>query len=46
MVESTPDRIHRYNNSEQCEVSDPDYWAELHYGPPAEESQDGDMLEC
>ena len=46
-VETQSAKRRRYNDCDQGEASDPDYWAELHYGPPhGEESQDGDMLEC
>ena len=29
---TTEQRRARYMNAEQCEVSDPDHWANLHYG--------------
>jgi hypothetical protein len=32
MGETQSQRLHRYRNSEQCEVSDPDEWAGIHYG--------------
>lgn len=31
--ETTSQRLHRYRNSEQCEVSDPDECAVIHHGP-------------
>ena len=36
-------KLRRYQDAEQGEVSDPDLWADLHYGPPMEvdeETQD------
>eukprot|EP00435_Cladocopium_sp_Y103_P002805 s929_g1.t1 len=33
MRETRQEKIQRYNNSTQDEVSDPDLWADLHYGP-------------
>ena len=30
--ETQSERLRRYQNSEQCEVSDPDEWAVIHYG--------------
>ena len=33
MEESNEEKLQRYQNSEQREVSDPDLWATIHYGP-------------
>ena len=44
-VETQSAKRRRYNDCDQGEASDPDYWAELHYGPAAEETQDSEMLE-
>ena len=41
MEESHEAKLQRYQNAEQCEVSDPDLWATIHYGPP-DPSDDGD----
>ena len=39
--ETRSERLRRYQNAEQGEVSDPDAWAALHYGrPPPAESAD------
>ena len=38
MEETNEERMQRYRDSEQCEVSDPDLWATVHYGP----SDDGE----
>ena len=38
--ETRSERLRRYQNAEQGEVSDPDAWASLHYGRPATESAD------
>lgn len=45
--ETQSQRLHRYRNSEQCEVSGPDDWANIHYGPGHEErdESDGDLQE-
>jgi hypothetical protein len=32
-TETPEERYRRYVQSEQCEVSDPDEWADVHYGP-------------
>ena len=37
--ESRSQRLRRYQDAEQGEVSDPDEWATLHYGPPLEAEQ-------
>ena len=42
MSETQSQRLHRYRNSEQCEVSDPDDWANIHYGPGHEERQESE----
>ena len=41
MMETHEDRLQRYRDSEQCEVSDPDLWATIHYGP-ADGDDNGD----
>ena len=41
MTETEEEKLQRYQNSEQCEVSDPDLWATIHYGP-ADEDDNGD----
>ena len=33
--ETRSQRLRRYQNAEQGEVSDPDAWADLHYGEPS-----------
>ena len=33
MTETEEEKLQRYQNSEQCEMSDPDLWATIHYGP-------------
>ena len=35
MSETDSQKLRRYQDAEQCEVSDPDAWATIHYGPPA-----------
>ena len=42
MSETQSQRLHRYRNSEQCEVSDPDDWANIHYGPGHENRPEDD----
>jgi len=42
MSETQSQRLHRYRNSEQCEVSDPNDWATIHYGPGHEERQESE----
>ena len=41
MTETEEERVQRYQNAEQCEVSDPDLWATIHYGP-ADGDDNGD----
>ena len=41
--ETASQRLLRYQNSAQCEVSDPDEWADVHYGPP--EARAAGMME-
>ena len=41
--ESQSARLRRYQNSEQCEVSDPDEWAVIHYGPNDDENETGEQ---
>ena len=41
MTETEEERVQRYQNAEQCEVSDPDLWATIHYGP-ADADDNGD----
>jgi hypothetical protein len=38
--ETRSERLRRYQNAEQGEVSDPDAWANLHYGRPEEPADD------
>ena len=38
--ETRSERMRRYQNAEQGEVSDPDAWADLHYGQPSMGSAD------
>ena len=33
--ETRSQRLRRYQNSTQAEISDPDEWADVHYGPEA-----------
>ena len=42
MSETQSQCLHRYRNSQHCEVSDPDEWANIHYGPGHEERQESD----
>ena len=42
MSETQSQRLHRYRNSEKCEVSDPNDWANIHYGPGHEERQESE----
>ena len=44
-VETQSERLRRYRDAEQCEVSDPDEWAVLHYGRPPTESADEETTE-
>ena len=41
MTETEEERVQRYQNAEQREVSDPDLWATIHYGP-ADADDNGD----
>jgi len=43
--ETRSERLRRYQNAEQGEVSDPDAWAVLHYGRPPAESADEETTE-
>ena len=43
--ETRSERLRRYQNAEQGEVSDPDAWAVLHYGRPPAESPDEETTE-
>ena len=43
--ETRSERMRRYQNAEQGEVSDPDAWAALHYGPAPMESADEETTE-
>jgi hypothetical protein len=38
--ETRSERLRRYQNAEQGEVSDPDAWAALHYGRPPESADE------
>ena len=38
--ETRSERMTRYQNAEQAEVSDPDAWADLHYGQPSRDTTD------
>ena len=38
--ETRSEKMRRYQNAEQGEVSDPDAWADLHYGQPSMGSAD------
>ena len=42
MMETHEERVQRYRDSEQCEMSDPDFWATVQYGPAGEEEDDED----
>ena len=42
-AETASQRLLRYQNAEQAEVSDPDEWADVHYGPPA--AREAGMME-
>ena len=49
MEETNEERMQRYRDSEQCEVSDPDLWATVHYGPPEDgenETNDDDPMDA
>ena len=39
-AETRSERMRRYQNAEQGEVSDPDAWAALHYGRPPESADE------
>ena len=41
--ETQSERLRRYQNSEQCEVSDPDEWAAIHYGRNDDENETGEQ---
>jgi hypothetical protein len=44
-METPEEKLERYRNAEQCEVSEPDLWATIHHGPPEdaeEEAQNDD----
>ena len=41
MEETMEAKARRYQNCEQCEASDPEFWADVHYGPRVE----GDDME-
>ena len=41
MTETHEERLQRHRDSEQCEVSDPDLWATIQYGPPEDEQERG-----
>ena len=43
--ETASQRLARYRSSEQCEVSDPDEWAVIHYGRDAEETTENEGME-
>ena len=43
--ETASQRLSRYRSSEQCEVSDPDEWAVVHYGRDAEETTENEGME-
>ena len=46
MLEQTGEqRYRRFRGAEQCEVSSPDEWADVYYGPVGEEAPTGEMLE-
>ena len=48
MTEIHEKRLQRYLDSEECEVSDPDLWATVHYGPPEdgeEETNEDDAMD-
>ena len=40
--ETAAQRCRRYQNAEQCEVSDPAEWAAIHHGPAAEKEESMD----
>ena len=41
--ETQSERLRRYQNSEQCEVSDPDEWAVIHSGRNDDENETGEQ---
>lgn len=43
--ETSSQRLARYRSSEQCEVSDPDEWAVIHYGPADRDQSDNASTE-
>ena len=43
--EAASQRLVRYSSSEQCEVSDPDEWAVIHYGRATEEATDNESTD-
>jgi hypothetical protein len=43
--ETQSERLTRYRNSEQCEVSDPHEWAVIHYGTRAHETEDNESTD-
>ena len=48
MMETHEERVQRYRDSEQCEVSDPDLWATIQYGPAEdgeEENHEDDAMD-
>ena len=45
MEETRFERLERYRSSEQCEVSDPDEWAVIHYGRTTEEATDNESTD-
>ena len=49
MEETNEERMQRDRDPEQCEVSDPDLWATVHYEPPEdaeEETNDDDPMDA
>ena len=45
LEETNEEKMQRYRDSEQCEVSDPDLWATVHYGPPEEDDSGDDAMD-
>jgi hypothetical protein len=43
--ETASQRLERCRSSEQCEVSDPDEWAVIHYGRPTTEGTDDESTD-
>lgn len=47
-IDTPEEKLERYRNAEQCEVSEPDLWATMRHGPPEdaeEEAHNDDALD-